>query len=212
MDSADQTSKAYMTTFTQLNNVLRQLLRRFEVDRAVFFGILARIWGFLAGPVTAILIATHFTPEIQGYHYTFLTILAFQSAVDLGFGTVVIQFASHEWSKLNLSKNGHIIGDDDALSRLISIAHISLKWYWGAAAIVVFSLGLGGHLFFSTSKNVGVNWEFPWLFLCILTGIKFCMIPLWALLEGCNQVKKVYKTQKHKQLYNYVLIIRESSI
>ena len=193
MDSSDQTSsKAHTTIFRQLNNSLRQLLRRFEVDRAVFFGLFARIWGVCAGPVTALLIATKFTPEIQGYHYTFLAILAFQSAVDLGFGTVVIQFASHEWSKLNLNKSGHIIGDDDALSRLVSIANISMKWYFGASIIVIFGFSIGGNLLFSNSTEIGINWNIPWYLLCILTGISFCLSPIWALLEGCNQVKKVY--------------------
>ena len=175
-----------------INSKIQYLLHRFEVDRAVFFGLLSRILTFCAGPITAILIAAKFTPEIQGYHYTFLTILAFQAAVDLGFGTVVIQFVSHEWSKLNLNKNGQIVGDADALSRLVSIANISLRWYFVASFIVISGLGLGGYIFFSNSPNIGINWQIPWLILCILTGMSFCLIPVWSLLEGCNQVKKVY--------------------
>ncbi|MBA3016726.1 MAG: hypothetical protein FP811_00965, partial [Desulfobacteraceae bacterium] len=125
MDSTNQTSKAYKTPFLQLNNRLRHFLRRLEVDRAVFFGLLTRIWQICAGPVTAILIATRFTPELQGYYYTFASLLALQIFVELGLGTVIIQFASHEWSKLGFDSSGQIVGDSTALSRLKGIASIA---------------------------------------------------------------------------------------
>lgn len=66
------------------------------MDRAVFYGFLTRIWGIAAAPVTALLIAGKFTPQIQGYYYTFTNLLSLQIFVELGLGTVIIQFASHE--------------------------------------------------------------------------------------------------------------------
>ena len=62
---------------------VRDLLHRFDVDRAVFFGVLTKIWGLCAAPVSAILIVTQFTPEIQGYYYTFAALLALQIFVEL---------------------------------------------------------------------------------------------------------------------------------
>lgn len=171
---------------------LRKVLFRLELNRAVIFGILARIWGLGAGPVSAILIATKFSPELQGYYYTFGNILAFQFLVELGFGTVVIQFASHEWSKLNLDKYGHILGDPDALSRLVSIGNMAMKWYCVAAIIITLCLSIGGYIFFAYSPEAGVIWTLPWFVLCFLTGVNFCLIPVWSLLEGCNQVTKIY--------------------
>ncbi len=179
-------------TFLHLNNSLRQLLRRFEVDRAVFFGILARIWQTCAGPVTAILIASKFTPELQGYYYTVSSILALQMFAELGLGTVIIQFASHEWSKLNLDCFGQIVGDDRALSRLKSIAHIAFKWYFVGALVVGIGLAIGGYFFFSQKPETGIIWRAPWLILCLFTGVTFCLVPVWSLLEGCNQVANVY--------------------
>lgn len=177
-----------------MNNSLRQLLRRFEVDRAVFFGILTRIWQVCTSPVTAILIATKFTPELQGYYYTFASLLALQLFVRLGLGTVIIQFASHEWSKLSINKSGQIVGDKDALSRLVSLAAIASRWYIVASIIVIFGLGLGGYYFFSVKPDLAanINWTAPWFVLCLLTGITICLVPIWSLLEGCNQVGNVY--------------------
>lgn len=192
MDTKDQAIRTRSTTFLRLNNNLQQLLRRIEVDRAVAFGILARIWSVVAGPVSAILIATKFTPELQGYYYTFASLLALQVFVELGLGTVIIQFASHEWSKLGIDKAGQIVGDGSALSRLVSLAGIASKWYLAGSIIVTFGLGIGGYFFFSQKPDSIANWVAPWLTLCLLTGITICLVPVWSLLEGCNQVGNVY--------------------
>lgn len=171
---------------------LKRLLRKAEVDRAVFFGVSAKIWGIVAGPVTAIIIATQFTPELQGYYFTFGTILALQVFVELGLGTVIVQFASHEWSRLDIDHSGHIVGNRDALSRLASIAKLALKWYLLGGIIVTLGLGIGGYIFFSGSPDTSVNWIAPWFVLSLITGISIFLVPIWSLLEGCNQVSRLY--------------------
>lgn len=148
-------------------------------------------WSLVAGPVSIILIAAKFTPEIQGYYYTFSSLLAMRVLMELGLGTVIIQFASHEWAKLSLDETGHIVGDKDSLSRLTSIAGIAFKWYMGCGALVAVGLGLAGFIFFSGSQSPGVNWVLPWFALCFLTGITVSLVPIWSLLEGCNQVARL---------------------
>lgn len=177
--------------FRTASNRIRSFLRKLEVDRAVFFGLLSKAWGMVITPITALLIAKKFSPEVQGYYYTFSSLLAMQILVELGFGMVIIQFASHEWSKLKLDM-GHITGDREALSRLVSLANISLKWYLIGGLIVAFGLGSGGYIYFSLSHISNTNWVSPWLTLCLLTGATICLVPVWSLLEGCNQVKQLY--------------------
>jgi len=171
---------------------LISILQKAEVDRAVFYGLLSRVWGVIAGPVTALLIATKFSPEVQGYYYTFANLLALQIFVELGLGLVIVQFASHEWSRLSLSPQGEITGDPEALSKLSSLAAVALKWFLIGGLIVVLGLGFGGHLFFSLSPASDVNWVSPWFLLCALTGANICLVPIWSLLEGCNQVSSIY--------------------
>lgn len=176
-----------------MKDKLRKLLYAIEVDRAVFFGALTKIWSAIAGLLTAFLIILKFTPECQGYYYTFTSLLALQVFVELGLSTVIIQFASHEWSKLRLDSNGRITGDKDALSRLVSLANSTFKWFITGGVIIAFILGLAGYIFFLWSKaNHGVSWVLPWFSLCFVTGISVCLIPVWSLLEGCNQVSTVY--------------------
>ena len=180
------------TFFLNLGIRSRSFARLMEMDRAVLYALLARVWGFAAGPISAILIATKFTPTIQGFYYTFGSILALQTFAELGLGVAITQFASHEWAKLRIGENRKITGDPDSLSRLISLAKIAIKWYSIAAIIVIAGLTIGGYVFFSQSPTQNVSWKLPWISLCILSGINLFTIAIWSLLEGCNQVSNVY--------------------
>lgn len=171
---------------------VRVLLHRAEVNRPVFFGTMGKMWGLCAGPVTAILMTARFTPEVQGYYYTFASVLALQVFIELGLGLVIAQFASHEWSKLNLDTNGRIIGNEESLSRLASLMRMALKWYGIGSVVVIFGLSVGGFIFFSRTPSIGINWIAPWFVLCSLTGVSLCLSPVWSLLEGCNQVSSLY--------------------
>ncbi len=162
------------------------------MDRAVLFALFSKIWLFIGGPVSALLIANFFTPELQGYYYTFGTLLALQAFVELGLGTVTQQFASHEWAKLKLDVQGKITGDPNSISKLISIAQISFKWFLYGAFIIVLGLLVVGYFYFSSATDYHIAWQWPWITLSVLTGFNILFVPLWSLLEGCNQVKNLY--------------------
>lgn len=168
------------------------LLRRGQIDRPVFFGLLARIWSLISGPVIVLLIASVFSPELQGYYYTFSSLLALQTFVEMGLGTVIVQFASHEWSNLSLDGTGKIVGDEESLSRLMSLTKIALRWYTIGSLLLVIGLSISGYFFFSGSHDQSINWAAPWFLLCVLTGATLCLVPIWSLLEGCNQVSSLY--------------------
>ena len=170
----------------------RRLLNRLEVDRAVFFAVLARGWQLAAGPVSLLLIAAFFSPELQGWYYTFSSLLALQAFVELGFPLVLINLASHEWSRLQLHAEGGITGEPRALSRLASLMRLSLRWYAGAAMCFTGLVLPAGVLFFRQQPEAGtIGWEGPWLVLVVLTACSLVLQPLVALLDGCNQMATV---------------------
>lgn len=173
-------------------NSIKTLLKRAEVDRTVLLGVVTRSWQFVSGPITMLLIASRFSRELQGYYYTFSSLLALQVFVEMGLGQVILQFASHEWSKLSIDHKGYITGDCDSLSRLVSLGRIAFLWYLMGGIILILGLGIGGYIFFSRSPSHGISWTFQWFALCILTGPVLCFVPIWAILTGCNQVKNVY--------------------
>lgn len=163
-----------------------------EVDRAITYAILSKVWSLFAGPVTLLMISFYLSPEIQGFYYTFLSLLALQSFIELGFYIVVTQFASHEWAHLDLNANGEISGDETALSRLISLGRLVFKWYGGASAIFITTVGFAGYVFLSQQPAPGIEWEIPWLALVVIAGLQLWAMPFLSLLEGCNQVTTVY--------------------
>jgi O-antigen/teichoic acid export membrane protein len=184
----------------------RQLLKQLEIDRAVVFVLLNRGWQFLAGPITLLLIARYFSPEVQGFYYTFDSLLALQSFVELGFFLVIINVASHEWASLGLDSTGRIVGEPQALSRLVSLGRLIFKWYAVASAIFVVGVGTIGCVFFAQSSHPGIQWQAPWLVLVALTGLLLWVLPFNSLLEGCNQVAAINQFRlKQAMLGNLVL-------
>ena len=193
MQSNSLSTRATQPQFLRHARVFVQRLFRWAgFDRAVAYGVMTRVWSLATGPVLLFLIASHFSRELQGYYYTFRNLLAFQVFVELGLGQVILQFASHEWSNLRLDNQGQIVGDPQALSRLVSLGRFALQWYAFGGAIIAVGLGLGGFVFFSHSPKIGIRWAAPWLVLSILSGFELWGLSLWSFLQGCGQVTEVY--------------------
>ena len=168
------------------------LLRKIGIDRTVLLAILTKLWSIIAAPLTILVVVYKFSPQLQGYYYTFFSVLGFQFLVELGLSNIIIQFASHEWSRLSLDNAGKIVGEGDALSRLQSVAQLFFRWYYFASIVLTLGLMICGYLIFSRSHDGNINWMLPWFSLCVCNGVIFCLIPIWALLEGCNQILKLY--------------------
>lgn len=170
----------------------KELLRKLEVNRAVFHSIMSIGWSALAGPLTMLIIAYWLTAEQQGYYYTFSSVLVLQIFVELGLATVIVQVTSHEWAFLKRDANGKISGDTRALSRLASLARFALRWYFVCGIIVMGVLSVGGYLFFMAKPHPEISWQMPWFSLCFVAGLALMMSPLFSIIEGCNQVASIY--------------------
>jgi hypothetical protein len=173
-------------------------------DWGVVYGSSARIWSMFTGAITVILIATYFSPSVQGFYYTFLSLTAVQVFFELGLTQVVIQFAAHEWANLNFTATGHIEGNPAALSRLASLARFVNKWF--AVASVLFFAGIVGAGWFAFyDTKVQIAWQWPWISLCVVVAIDLSTLPLWSLLEGCNQIKSIYGLRFLRAVLNSIV-------
>jgi O-antigen/teichoic acid export membrane protein len=157
----------------------------------VIYGSSARIWSMLTGAITLLLVARYFSPAVQGFYYTFISLTAVQVFFELGLTQVVIQFSAHEWASLAFGATGYVEGDPIALSRLSSLARFVNSWF--AKASVLFFIGIlaAGWFAFYDAK-VQLAWQLPWAALCVVVAVDLWTLPLWSLLEGCNQIKSVY--------------------
>lgn len=173
---------------------LRCWLTGTATDEAVVFALLGRGWQLVAGPVTLLLVATYFHPEVQGYYYTFGSLVALQSLVDLGLSSIITNVASHEWANLRLDPQGQIAGDPAARSRLVSLGRWLFVWYGVGSALFVVAVGAAGAMFLSRAHtSTSVPWLAPWISLVLLAGGQLWAVPFNSLLEGCNQITNVMR-------------------
>ena len=128
--------------------IAKFVLKYFDIDSAVFFTLISKFWSVVTGPLTSIVIALYFTSVIQGFYFTFNTLLSLQIFIELGLGSVIQLFVSHEWSRLEINDKGKLHGDQDSISRLRSVAQLSVKWFIVGSIIAVISLILVGVYFF----------------------------------------------------------------
>lgn len=177
---------------SRITNRVVWLLRKTETDRPVVFSVLGNITSTVLGLVTALLIVTVFSPQLQGYYYTFGSLSSLQYLVELGFGQAVIQFVSHEWVHLSLDTQQRIVGAPDSLSRLVSLGRLAFRWYAGAALAVWIVLCPLGYLFFYRSAQGQIDWMWPWLIFCVGLGLNLFLTPAFVLLQGCNQVAQYW--------------------
>ncbi len=168
-----------------------RFVRAAQLTPALLWGLAGKLWAGCSAPVTAVVVYSSFSPEIQGYHYTFLALLGIQVFFELGLSGVLTTFASHEWARLRLDGQGRLEGDPEALSRLASLARFSLRWFGVCAVALSLGLAVGGEFLFS-ARDASRMWAAPFLVLSILTGLQLAILPIWALLTGCNQVAETH--------------------
>lgn len=171
---------------------IKRILSKFELDKSVLYSLFSKIWMIFSGSFTMSLIVYHFTKSQQGFYYTFASLLALQTFVEMGLGFVIQQFSSHEWPKLTYTKGIGVKGENDSISRLSSIANISMIWYLLAGIFAFSILIIVGSIFFYNSTHTFTGWFMPWLFLSFFSSLNLILTPIWSILEGCNQVQKLY--------------------
>jgi len=174
-------------------------LRRWAgVDRAVFFSNAAQLLRLVTGPITMALVLRFLTPEIQGYYYAFAGVVAMQVFLEMGFSQNILQFAAHEFAKLQFTSTEALTGDTVARSRLISLGRLAFRYYAIAALIFLAAVGIGGYIFFTlaahkTGAGHAVAWQGAWWLVAVTAAGSLAINPAWSLLQGCNRVADVAK-------------------
>ena len=77
-----------------------------------------------------VLIPLFLTKEAQGYWFTIMSLAALVMLADLGFSSIITQFAAHEFAFLRLDDH-EITGSEQHLNRLATFFVFSTKWALG---------------------------------------------------------------------------------
>jgi O-antigen/teichoic acid export membrane protein len=180
-----------------MTSVAKEFLRRFGVDRAIFYTLVNRGFSAFTGPVSISLIYLKLTDAEQGYYFTFTSILGLQIIFELGLGYVIMQCASHEKAHLEWTSAGTLEGDPLAKARLASLFRFAFKCYLLIAVLAACVLIPAGIVFFSKGQavpaataldKVPVAWLVPWVLVVVVTCFNLFLTPFYSLLEGCGKV------------------------
>ncbi len=168
---------------------------RYFITDAIQKGAVATIFDYCI-KITLNLLSTILVPmllaeEAQGFWYTFGSIAALTTFADLGFTTIMAQFAAHEFAYLQFSGK-KIIGNHEKMVRLSSLFRFVIRWITIAlscATIIIFTTGL---IIFSRDKS-GIPWLPQWSLFTIGTIVNFYLEVLLSFFEGCDQFRNARK-------------------
>lgn len=193
--------------------LMRVKLKRFAnqigVDKAIFFTVLGRAWGVGSGLLTIVFVTRFMSPEEQGYYYTFYSIIALQTFVELGLNYAIIQFASHEMANLTWTPEGTVTGNAESKRRLQSLLHFALIWFCIAGLLMIaVLLPLGLHFFETASQqnSTVLGTAAPWSLLVVFAAVNLVITAAVAVLEGCGKVAQVAILRLAQSFFSSVLV------
>lgn len=156
----------------------------------LFYTAINQLWKIVAGPLVLVFIPIYLTPMEQGYWYTFTSIAALAVFADLGFSTIILQFAAHEFAYLKFNDDMTLSGNTERLWRLASFFRFSVRWLVCIICIVFPLIIIGGYLFLQ-SKGENLDWQLPWIIYATASGLVFLYSSVLCFFEGCSLVGTV---------------------
>ena len=160
-------------------------------DRTLALVLGTRLVPLLAAPVTLYLIATRRSLVEQGFYFVLVNVQALASLVELGVGTIVVQFISHESPSLHWRADGALDGEPAALARALAVVRQGWQWYGRLAALLTLAAPLGALAFADAATRGGVSLVGAWTTVVLATALYFPIVPLLCTLEGAHGLARV---------------------
>lgn len=181
---------------------IKTILNRIGVDKSIAYSSGSRVVAGLTGVLSVFFISTFLTGVEQGFYYTFGSILALQVFFELGLTSIMTQFVAHEASHLSLNDKVEYEGPEYYKSRLASLVHFCAKWYTVLSAIAFIFLLIVGYVYFNRygNRQGDVDWQMPWILICIGTAIKLFQSPFNSIFMGLGRVKEMSKIGFYQQV------------
>ena len=169
---------------------IRKVSDKIGMDGTIAITVLTRLIQVGGGVISIFFIAQFLNLSEQGYYYTFASILAVQIFFELGLSGILTQYVAHEFAHLKWSDEYDLLGDEYYKSRLSSLLRFCVKWFGVISISLFFILLAAGFYFFNTfNKGMDIQWQLPWVLLCLSTSLNLFIDPLLAYFDGLGQVK-----------------------
>lgn len=165
------------------------------IDRGVFFTLLNRMWSLFSGVLSVVFIVRFVSPEMQGFYYTFGSLLAVQMLFELGLTYSLTVYSAYEMKKLSWLSDNRLEGDQVALSRLSSLFIKIEKWFIVAAVLFIVVCAIIGFVIFTKHSSDISIWLYPWVMAVIFTAAKLPITAFEGVLEGLGKVSFVARVR-----------------
>jgi hypothetical protein len=163
-------------------------------DPRVRIVLATRLVSVAAAPVTLLLVLTRLVPAEQGLYFIFVNVLALSQLFETGAGSLVVQYASHEFSYVRWGVRGSFDAPESTLLRLRWILGRLLRWYgFAATVLVVVGVPLGLGLFTSDVKRQVGSTTFVWLTTVFATAAYLPLVPILNTIEGGGRLIEVQR-------------------
>lgn len=181
---------------------LQIISQKIGINKSIAYSSGARVVQGLTGVASVFFITSFLTGVEQGFYYTFGSILALQVFFELGLSGIMTQYVAHEASHLILNKQGEYEGEERYKSRLASLLRFCVKWYSAISLFVFIFLIIVGSAYFIRYgiSHDYVDWQTPWILICVGTAIKLFQSPLNAIFMGLGFVKEMSKAIFYQQI------------
>jgi hypothetical protein len=170
--------------------MLKRAVRLAGIDRPTFYVLLNKVALIASSMITLVLVIVKFSAAVQGYYYTFRSLMVLQQLLEAGMGTVLVQFISHEWVRLDFVASDRLGGEAPALARVAALVRVAMRWYTFTAIAFFLVVGLIGEFLLTRRGAAPPGVLAPWWLLCAGVGISVFQIPLQAFLEGSGQMAR----------------------
>ena len=133
-------------------------------------------------------------PNDQGWYFVAIAIVAIAQVCELGLGTIIVQFASHEWPRLRWGRGGGLEGDPSARDSVAALLVTATRWFGGAAIVLFAFAGIGGALIFGANLSGSrLGFAVFWCGFVSITALYLLLIPFICVAEGCGDLLAVQR-------------------
>ncbi|HJW57960.1 MAG TPA: hypothetical protein VJ577_22095 [Burkholderiaceae bacterium] len=166
-----------------------------------------RAWQLLSGLLSLFFVTSFYSAEVQGYYFTFVSLLTIQTVFELGITYVITTVTAHEMVGTSWKPFDAAPPPRDVASRLSALFHViwrrALKLVIGFILVVTV---LGFMVMRTEKASAHHEWVTPWVLVVAFYGLKICITLFEGFLEGMSQVKLVARTRLFSSLATSVTL------